>query len=165
MMLFRKVLVMLVALVAFCGPSSAEELTPDKRADIESLLTMTGALSLGKQMATALAANLTQTLKTERPDIPQQVLDSLPAEVSAVFEENLASFKEEIISIYHKHLTAADVKRLIQFYSTDLGQKVVSVLPTIMLEAAIVGQRWGQSLGPMLEQRILATLEKQGIKM
>ncbi len=164
-MVIRKTLLILLALGVLSVPARADELTKDKRADIEHLLAMTGALSLGKQMASAAVTNLTQILKKARPDIPQNALNLLPAGVEAVFDENFDSFKEVIIPIYHKYFTAAELKEMIRFYSTDLGQKTIKVMPTLMQEGMAAGQRWGQSLGPQIERRVTDRLKQQGIRI
>lgn len=164
-MLLRQVVAALIALSVICAPVSAEELTPGKRADIERLLKMTGALSLGKQMANAVVVGLTQNLQKARPDIPANVLNMLPGEVAAVFDENMESFKQEIIPIYHKHFTGAELKELIKFYSTDIGQKTIKVMPALMQEGMLVGQRWGQALAPQINKRVTEKLKQQGVKM
>lgn len=164
-MLFRQALLAMFALCFIVGPANADELTREKRADIERLLAMTNALGVGKQMATAVVANLTQALQKARPDIPQAALNVLPTEVAAVFDENIGSLKEEIIPIYHKYFTAAELKEMIQFYSTDLGQKTIRVMPSLLQEGMAVGQRWGQSLGPQINQRVTTKLRQQGVKI
>lgn len=140
-------------------------LTPEKRADIERLLEMTGATSLGKQMGVAMVAQLTPTLQKAYPDIPQRVLDALPAEVGAVFEANMASFKEIIIPLYHSYFTGDEIKEMLKFYSTALGQKTIRVMPALMQESMLAGQQWGQSLGPQIEARIKAKLKSEGIRL
>jgi hypothetical protein len=164
-MLVRNVLLVVLALCLNCASASAQELTKDKKADIERLLEMTGSLAMGKQMAKAVIAGLTESLRKSRPDIPAKLLDLIPAEVEAVFDENMASFKEEILPIYHKHFTAEELKGLIRFYSTDLGQKTIKVMPVLVQEGMIAGQRWGQSLGPQIERRIRERLGQQGVKV
>jgi hypothetical protein len=164
-MLSRRTLLVFLALSVSCVPVWAEELTQEKRADIEHLLAMTGALSLGNQMAAAVVASLMQSLKQARPDIPSKVLDLLPTEVAATFDENIGSLKEEMIPLYHRYFTGAEVKEMIRFYSTDLGQKTIKVMPALMQEGMAVGQRWGQSLGPMINQRVTAKLRQQGVKI
>lgn len=160
-----KIIAAIVALGLGCASASAEELTREKRADIERLLAVTGSLALGKQLASAITANLTQNLRQTRPDIPDKVLDLLPGEVTATFEENMGSLKEEMIPLYHRHFSAAEIKGLVNFYSTDLGQKTIKVMPLLMQEGMVAGQRWGQSLGPKVKQRIAAKLKQQGLKL
>lgn len=161
----RYVLASLVLLFSFSLPVKSEELSPEKRADIERLLDMTGAMALSTQMASAVTAQLFQVIKKARPDIPAKVLDALPAEVQATFAANMDSFKEAIIPIYHKHFSASEIKEIIQFYSTDLGKKTIRLMPVLMQESMLAGQRWGQSLGPEIDRRVKARLKSEGVKI
>ncbi len=161
----RQLLSLFLILAAFCMPACAETLTPEKKADIERLLDMTGALAVGKQMATALSVNMSQTLKSVRPDIPQNVIDTIPVEVARVMEANIGALKEAIIPIYHKHFTADEIKEMIRFYSSDLGRKTIKVMPALMQEGMLAGQRWGQSLGPKVEQGVRAKLRREGVNI
>jgi hypothetical protein len=59
----------LFALLILCAtPSYGDELTPEKCADIERLLHMTGALSVGRQMSTAVVQQMTEVLRKARPE-------------------------------------------------------------------------------------------------
>jgi uncharacterized protein len=131
-------LLLLVALAAW-APAQADELTKERRADIDQLLRVTGAVAIGKQMATAVTAQLAQNLKKMCPDIPNEVLQVLPQEVGAVFEENLGSLMEAVVPLYTKYFTGAEVKELIGFYSTDLGKRLVGAMPGLMQEGMQVG--------------------------
>jgi len=44
-------------------------------------------------------------------------------------------------------MTDEDVKGLIAFYGTPLGQKTINILPKVMGEAQDVGRKWGEGLG------------------
>jgi uncharacterized protein len=165
-MKFIRYLFTALAAASFALPSlAAEELTREKRADIERLLEMTGALSLSKQMAAMAAGQMAQLLKKSRPDIPQKALDALPEEIGFVFEANMGSFKEVVIPVYHKYFTADEMKEMIRFYSTPLGQKTVKVLPSLMSETMVAGQKWGEGLGPEIGQRIKARMKKEGVDL
>jgi uncharacterized protein len=61
--------------------------------------------------------------------------------------------------------TAVELKEMAQFYSTDLAQKTISVMPRLMQEGMVVDQRWSQSLGPKINQRVRAKLRQQGVKI
>lgn len=161
----QRIFLFIVALCISCNSARAEDLTREKRADIERLLSMTGSLSLGKQMASAITVSMVQSLKHSRPDIPEKALDVLPAEIIATFDENIGSLKDEMIPLYHRHFSAAEIKGLINFYSTDLGQKAIKTMPVLMQEGMLVGQRWGQSLAPKIKQRVAAKLKQQGVKL
>src|SRR5689334_1843176 len=60
------------------------------------------------------------------------------------------------VVVYDKHLTREDIKGLIQFYSTPLGQKTINVLPQMMTEMQQRGQQWGEQMGRESMQEVLA---------
>jgi hypothetical protein len=156
---------LLILLIACSAPSSGDDLTPEKRADIERLLEMTGALAIGQQMSSAVVEQMIGFLRKARPDIPERVLEVLPAEVDAVISENVGAIKDLTIPLYHKYFTGEEIKGMIQFYSTPLGRKTVQTMPQLMNESFEVGQQWGKSLGPAIQARVQARLKKEGFDL
>lgn len=155
-------IIALTLLLALSGPCLADDVAAQKRADIEKLLDMTGALNLGKQMGVAVVAQLAQAIRKMRPDIPQRVIDVLPGEVESVFEANIDSFKAQVIPLYDKYFTADEIKQMIAFYSTDLGKKTIRVMPQLLGESMAAGQKWGESLGAQIDARVKARCKKEG---
>jgi hypothetical protein len=151
-------------LLLACGTSVADELTEEKRADIQRLMEMTGAANLARQMASAAASQIGQMIRKSKPQTPQRAIDVLPAEIGAVYDAHMTEFTAMLVPIYDKYFTAGEIKEMIAFYSTPLGRKTVSVLPQLSLEAMEAGQKWGQSLGPEVVERIKARLKKEGIE-
>ena len=161
---FRSFLLFLF-LSSLAAVAAADDLTPQKRADIERLLEMTGATKIGRQMATLSVGHMVQALKQSHPGIPQRALDVLPAEVGAVFEANIPTFVSAIIPVYHRYFTADEIKGMIAFYSTDLGKKAISAMPGLMSESMVIGQQWGSSLGPVIAERVRDRLKKEGVEL
>lgn len=161
-MLLRPLFLALFSLSIICTPAQAEDLTRDKRADIELLLEKTDALSIGRAIADYTMSSFMHTIKKLRPDIPQNFLNILRTEMMETVNEDINPLKEEIISLYHRHFTASEIKEMVRFYSTDLGQKTIKVMPILMQEGVIIGQRWGQSFQPRLKERVNARLKQQG---
>jgi hypothetical protein len=60
---------------------------------------------------------------------------------------NTQNLVEMAVPLYDKYLTADEIKGLIQFYGTPLGQKAVSVLPKLTAEMQQQGRAWGEQLG------------------
>jgi len=156
-----------LAILVLAVPSltQAQGVAPEKRADIERLLELTGALSLGKQMAVSVAAQFGQALRKARPDIPQQLIEALPVEIEAVFSANMPSFTAQVIPLYDKYFTGEEIKQMIAFYSSDLGRKTISVMPSLLQESMAIGQKWGQSLAPEIDARVRARFKKEGIQI
>ena len=154
-----RILVLLAVFSSLAPLAAADDLTPQKRADIERLLEMTGATRIGKQMAALSTAQMVQSLKLSQPGIPQKALDVLPEEVGAVFDAHVPVFVAQIIPVYHRYFTAEEIKGMIAFYSTDLGRKAISAMPGLMSESMVIGQNWGEGLSPELAERVRARLK------
>ena len=145
--------------------AGSDEISAEKKADIETLLKLTGALRLGKQMSSMFVTKMTQALKENRPDVPPEMYDVLKEEVNNVIEEALPTFAQLIIPVYNKYYTAEEIKALIHFYSTDLGQKTIRIMPQLMSDSMSLGQQWGQALGPEIQKRVLKRFKEKGIDL
>ncbi len=152
-------------LVSFAGSAAGQDVSAEKRAEIEKLLQTTGAMKLGQQFGAAMVAQLAKTLGATNPKVPQKALDVLPDEVNAVISKNIASLTEAMVHIYARHFTVEELQGLNKFYATELGRKVVGTLPTVLQESMAAGQQWGQSLGPEIGRRVQARFKKEGIAL
>ncbi|HYS12801.1 MAG TPA: DUF2059 domain-containing protein [Burkholderiaceae bacterium] len=160
-----------LALLSLClaamsiANAPAQEVSSEKRAEIERLLEVTGALAIGQQMSNFFVTHLAQAIKKDNPNAPQHVIDAIPQEVNAVITESLPLFKELVIPLYDKHFTLDDLRGLNSFYSTPLGKKTISVMPALMQESMAMGAQWGQAMEPRIAQRLRARFKKDNIKL
>ena len=167
----RKILsfVVILTLILSTSAFSADEaLTEGKRVDIKRLIEMTGVLKIAQQFSNVMSEQITQAIKNARPDIPPEMFDIVRDEVNQLVAESLYDkngFVELTIPIYHKYLTHNDIKGLISFYQTDLGKKVIEVMPALTQECMVAGQYWGQALGPVIEQRVIERFKERGIDL
>ena len=65
---------------------------------------------------------------------------------------------DEMIPVYQRHFTAADVDGLLKFYQSPLGKKVVTEMPATMTEGMQIGRAWGLKRG----QEMMAQLQSNG---
>ena len=160
-------IILLVVGLAFSTTVLAGELTDTKKADIKELMDVTGADQMGQMFANAFVQQTTNVLKSTNPDISPRAFIILKEEVNAVIKQEMiekGSFYEIIYPIYHKHLTIEDIKALIAFYKTPVGKKVITVMPQLTQDSMHAGQVWGQSLGPIIQERLVKRFEEEGIK-
>ena len=52
-----------------------------------------------------------------------------------------------VIPAYDRYYSDDEVKGLIQFYETPLGQKALSVHPKLVGELQEAGRKWGEGIG------------------
>ena len=74
-------------------------------------------------------------------------------------------FNNNIIPLYDKYFTLAEIQQLLDFYETDIGKKTIEVMPQLTQESIIIGQQWGESIGPIIGQRITRRLAEEGIEI
>ena len=165
MKLLRSATSALLLTVALATPSGGDTLTPAKRADIEHLLQITNSLAIGQQFSVAMVGQLVNTVKAAKPDVSPQALESLAPAVNGVIADSLGTFKNILVGIYSKYFTHDDIKQMTAFYSTPLGKKMISVMPSLLQESMQAGQKWGEGLGPEIYRRVRAQLAKQGVKL
>ncbi len=86
--------------------------------------------------------------------------------MDAVIKKGLVDEKalnEMSYPVYQKYLDSSDLSELIRFYKTPVGKKFLFVMPTITQEVMQAGQVWGQSLGPIIQNRVIGRFEKEKI--
>lgn len=158
---------LLAACMACAGlqTAAADAMTAQKKADIEKLLDMTGALKMGRQFANALSPQMMQIVKSAHPEIPQKVIDIIPQEIAGVFKDHEGEMKTMLVELYGKYFSDPEIKQMIAFYATPVGQKSIQAMPSLMRESMLLGQQWGRSLAPEIQQRIAARFKSKGYKL
>ena len=156
----------LAVVLVLPGLAGADELTPQKRADIRQLIGASGGTKISGQLAEVTSKNISSALKRQHPDLPDRVATNLKTELMTLFEERAnvpGGLVDRIVASYHKHFTHGEIKDLLAFNQTPIGRKTMQVLPAIMNETMSAGQAWGQSLAPEVQRRVNAVLKKEGI--
>lgn len=158
--------VTLILALAASAASGADTLTPAKRADIARLISMTGGSNIAGQFAAIASKQFFTMLKASQPQIPDRAIAVMEREMNALFTEQIdapGGLTEMVIPIYDRHFTHEELRGIIAFYETPAGRKAITVLPQVMQESMLAGQRWGQALGPEIERRVLQALRREGL--
>lgn len=132
------------------------KINPAKAADIQRLLELTG-----------MRAIMAQTVSSMEENLKPAIVDSLPpgdyrGKLSDLFFEKFNSrldvqrLIDMAASAYDKYLSDDDIKGLIQFYQTPLGQKTLTVLPQLTAELQADGMKLGQDVGQESMSEVLA---------
>ena len=133
-----------------------KKIEPAKEADIRKLLKVTGT-----------AALLEQTMQTMEKNVKPMMTQALPAGeyreklVDLFFDKfhaklDLQKFLDLAVPIYDKYLSDEEIKGLIQFYQTPLGQKALKALPQLTEELGEAGRKMGETLGRESMMEVLA---------
>ena len=131
------------------------KLDPAKEADIRRLLDLVGTKALMAQSMDAMIGNIKPMLTNALP------AGEYRAKLVELFFEkfqtkaNLQVMLNIAVSAYDKNFSHEEVKGLIKFYETPLGQRAASVLPQLVAEMRAAGEKWGEQLGRESMQEVL----------
>lgn len=148
---------------------AADSITPEKKKLIDTLLEQTGqsAIAMGKQFSNVFIQQMTMVLKQSQPNIDPKAFGILEEEITAVVNEEMkmsGSFRDMLYPIYDKHFSNAELMKMIELNNTELGKKLIRVMPVITQEGMRAGQQFGRALGPKIQQRIVARFKEEGIQ-
>jgi uncharacterized protein len=142
------------------GPSAAppqsSKIDPAKEADIRRLLDIAGTGALATQMMDSMTQSIRPLMIQALP--PGDYRDKL---IGFFFEKfRVKADVQQLIALavpsYDKYFSHEEIKDLIQFYQTPLGQKALTTLPKLMGELQSQGKAWGEQLGGECMREVLA---------
>jgi len=146
-----------IVLILTAAVSLAQE-APASRDDILRLFDI---MQIREQMIQAMQQAAQQmramnhdALKKRHPAITDADL----AELDAMSEQTMQDIPidgmiEDVIPVYQKHLTRADVDAMIAFYSTPTGRKIMHEMPAMAAEGM-------QATYPRLQKQMDETMDK-----
>ncbi|MGB7785624.1 MAG: DUF2059 domain-containing protein [Salinimicrobium sp.] len=81
--------------------------------------------------------------------------------VKMVPEKNREAFKKEMMAslddiylrfaeVYMENFTEAEIDKILAFYNTPVGKKMVAITPELTKKGMEIGQQWGQELQPIM---------------
>jgi hypothetical protein len=116
------------------SPSQSKPIDPVKDADIRSLMELIGARD---QVQDAVANSSEQYREKLLATVPNN--DKGQVFVTSFIESYQKKFDvdqmtEQIVALYDKHYTDDEIKTMLQFYGSPVGQKVAAETPKIMRE-------------------------------
>jgi len=140
--------VVLAAVLAIPCPASSEELEASHRQEIETLMDLTGARNLGKQMGKLMVEQLYAALRQANPSLPDQALRIVEEVTLELIDERSGELVDRAVPLYAKYFSEKEISELVAFYQTPTGRKVVRVLPSLMQELMPLSQEWARSPRP-----------------
>src|SRR5213083_2732925 len=113
------------------SPQAHSSIDPAKEADIRSLMELVGARDLVQDGAnTAIEQSREKLLATvPNNDKGQAFVNAFAASYQKKFD--VGQVTNQLVAVYDKQFTDEEIKGLLQFYGSPLGQKVAAEMPKI----------------------------------
>ncbi len=165
----HRILVVLLSLTFFVPIISAQSSEAPSTADVQKFMHV---MRIERQLETMLQIMTKSAKQGARQAFLQKMPDATPeqlADVESLTEVMFSDFPmndmvADIIPIYQKHVSKADLQAITDFYSSPVGQRFLDEQPKMMQEmGAISAGRMQQKLGGMMEkyeQRLSELTEK-----
>ena len=130
---------------------------PAKQADILSLMELVGARDALQDFAAHGADQFRENLQASAPatDRGQQFVNAFIQDYKTKFNPDDAT--AQLVSIYDQHFTHDEIKGLLQFYGSPLGQKFASEMPKINAEM----QATNRAFSTRIAKDVLRDLRKE----
>jgi len=112
-------------------PQANSSIDPAKETDIRSLMELVGARDLVQDGANTAIEQSREKLLATVPDNDkgQAFVNAFAASYQKKFDVDQVT--NQLVGIYDKHFTEDEIKGLLQFYGSPLGQKVALEMPRI----------------------------------
>lgn len=140
------------------------EPSPEYRADVMTLITLTGTDSLSFRMGVQMIDLMLEQARTLRPELPASNFQVMREEIVEVLRMKLGDLMAAMALAYARHFTHDEVKGLLAFYRSPLGEKLVHEMPLLVQETTAIGQKWGEELVPEFTRRIEKRLSPDSVK-
>lgn len=125
------------------SPAQAKPIDPVKDADIRSLMELIGAHDQVQDAVNNSSEQYREKLLATVPnnDKGQAFVTSFIESYEKKFDVN--QMTEQLVTIYGKHYTDDEIKSLLQFYGSPIGQKFAAETPKILHEIQVASRTTG----------------------
>lgn len=149
------------ALVAAGPPQSEQAAAPRaatdrKKEDIRKLLELTGTKQLMASSMEGMMTSMRPVLENSLPagNYRPQLVELFMAKFKA--KVDFDRLTDMAADVYDKHFSHEEIKQLVAFYQTPVGQKLTAALPEITNEMRTRSESWGRELGEQAMRDVLA---------
>ena len=148
--------------------SGGGELTAAKRADIKTLLEITGIRAIPEQIATSSVQSMVAGVRQLDPKFPDKGFVAMRDAMKAVFEKKVdvpGGLIEQVTLVYHNTFTATEVAEIVKFYQSAVGKKMTGLQQKVNAETIQTAMRWADSLAVEADNAMDAALKKENLKL
>jgi len=126
------------------GAQQNDTIDPQKKAAIMELLDVTGTRQNLQLMADAMRENF----KAQVPEMTESIIEEFD---KALNYDSLVSI---IIPIYAKHWSTEEMKGMVAFYKSPLGQRMMKEMPAILKESMAANMQRSKQIGARIQEKI-----------
>jgi len=132
---------------AKAGIAAQSKIDPAKEADIRKLLELVGTKAIVSQTMDSMSKSIKPLLTNSLPpgEYREKLVDLFFAKFTA--KADVERLLDLAVPVYDRNFSHQEIRGLIEFYQTPLGQKAIATLPKVMAELQEQGRKWGEDVG------------------
>ena len=163
MRIVRHASICLLALACFTGAAQAQQQqpSPGALAAAKELLEIKGAQNMLGPIVPGVVETAKNSLMQSNPNLVKEL-----NEVAVQLRTELAPRSSEVIQtfvvLYAQRFTEPELKQIVAFYRSPLGQKLLADEPTLMDQGFKQAQSWADRLSEQVIARFRDEMKKRG---
>ena len=142
---------------------SLSDIEDSKDQLIKELVNLTDAAQLEAVFSRQFIDRVANAVAFVQPSLDPATMTAIREETGAVVRERIESgdaLYSVLYPVYEKHFDIFELNKLVTFYESPLGQKLVRVSPQLLTESLSLGREWGLSLVPEIIDRVQSRLSR-----
>jgi hypothetical protein len=141
-------LVVIITILVLCLASGAPwAQNTAKHEDIKKLLDIIGARGIGLRVFNQVIA----AFQRSNTEAPEEIWQEISREAETRIDDFITG---RLAPIYDQYLSHDDIKGMLAFYQSPLGEKLLSIMPQMSQESMIAGQAWGREFAEAVKKRL-----------
>lgn len=152
----------LVSALLLPMPMLAQPVSPETRELVVSLIERAGAGDMAEQIGAVMSQQMITGIRRQNPDLSPEQASVISEVVIGQMRRILSDpeYLDGITGIYARHFTQQELQDLVAFYSSPLGEKIVSTQSQIAQESMLLAQqlmtRYTAGIQAELQERLQA---------
>jgi hypothetical protein len=155
---------LIVALVCAClGPvaARAQQPSPAAVALAREVVTIKGANSMTDPLVRGVIESVKNSFVPTNPNLTRELNDVATA-LHKELDGRSSEVLEQMAQAYASRFTEHDLKDLLVFYKTPLGQKFIKEEPMALEDGLKRAQQWADAFADTVMTRIRSEMQKKG---
>ena len=149
------------AVLLLTAPARAQSPSPESTAAAKELINTINLADQFKNLMPMIMKNLKPAIVQGRSEIDRDYDAMVPILLEAS-QARIGELIEAVAIIYSSNFSAEELRAVIAFYKTPVGQKFLQKQPFMMQQTMTVGQKFGQSIAADMQKRMMEELRKKG---
>ena len=137
--------------------SLVQAATKEKEEDIRTLIVLMGNDNIAEEMAEIMVTGVMNQMEQKYPRMTKEAEHAASRAIYNVIKEESSYITDRLAPLYDRHFTHTEIKELIEFYASPVGQKFSANYQGLMLETMQIGQQWARDIQPKIQN----SLEKE----